>query len=88
MATITGSSDTMPKVNARVSISKRVARLVIYILLIVGGIVYTVPFVWMVSTSLTDRGAASASPALHPGSYRLGELRSGVDDPSIWRLYA
>jgi multiple sugar transport system permease protein len=39
-----------------------VERAVIYLLLIAGGIAYTVPFLWMLSTSLTDPGRALDLP--------------------------
>ena len=50
-------------------------RAAVYLLLIVGGLLYTAPFLWMVSTSLKEPGAAVAFPP------------TWVPDPVEWRNY-
>ena len=54
----------LPVPRAAVRRPRRVSigRVAVYLLLIVGGIVYTVPFLWMLSTSLTDPGRALDLP--------------------------
>ena len=53
---------SVPQTAGRRSRRIPIGRVAVYLLLILGGIVYTVPFLWMLSTSLTDPGRALDLP--------------------------
>jgi multiple sugar transport system permease protein len=59
---VVARAGTGPRAARRAQAARLAGRAVVYALLVLGGLLYTAPFLWMISTSLKEPGAAVEFP--------------------------